>query len=383
MEFLARSTPEILFGAGSVASLGARAAALAPGGPALLVADARLVASGAAGAMAEGLRAHGVPAAVFAHPAAEPTAADVAAAAAAAREAGARLIVGAGGGSALDTAKVAAFCAASGADPRALADGAPAPAPLPRILIPTTAGAGAETSATCVFARPDGRKTWLWDPRAKPELVILDPALAVGLPPDLTGWTGMDAFVHAFEASTNRRSSAASRLHGHAALAAIAGALPRAVAAPTDLEARGAMAWGAALAGAAIDNAGTSVAHMLSHALAALAPAHHGRATALAFEATLPWVVARPTPALDAAAAALGLRRAADLPGFATDLMDRAGCVRALPTACAAVDPAALAAEAMGDACAPMRAASPREVTAEDARAFAGALLALAAAGAP
>jgi alcohol dehydrogenase class IV len=162
----------------------------------------------------------------------------------------------------------------------------------------------------------------------------------------------------------------------------VARALPRAVAAPDDLDARGLMAWGAALAGSAIDNAGTSVAHMLSHALAALAPVNHGLATALAFEATLGWVVAEPTPDHEAAARALGLPGPAALPGFVSALMDRAAFSRALPAACAGIDPAALAAECLGEACAPMRNASPRAVTEADAAAFAQALLCLAPAAA-
>ncbi len=377
MQFVSQPVPEILFGAGALARLGARAAALAPPGPALLVADVRLVECGAAAAVAYDLRAHGrdaVPASVSG----EPDTATVAAAAMAARRAGARLVVGLGGGSTLDLAKLAAFCAVSGADPLAHAAGAPLPPPLPRVLVPTTAGAGAETSGTCIFARPDGRKTWVWDPRAKPDLVIIDPALAVGLPPALTAWCGMDAFVHAFEAATNRNATPASRLHGRAALEMLARGLPRAVAAPDDLEARGLMAWGAALAGTAIDNAGTSVAHMLSHALAALVPVNHGLATALAFEATLPWAVAQPTADHAAAARALGLDDPAALPGFVSRLMDRCGVLRALPPACAAATPAALAAEAAGPACAPMRAASPRPVTPADDIGFAAAMLALA-----
>jgi alcohol dehydrogenase class IV len=158
----------------------------------------------------------------------------------------------------------------------------------------------------------------------------------------------------------------------------IARALPRAVAAPDDLDARGLMAWGAALAGSAIDNAGTSVAHMLSHALAALAPVNHGLATALAFEATLGWVVAEPTPDHDAAARALGLSGAAGLPGFVSGLMDRAAFSRSLPAACASVDLAGLAAACFAEPCAPMREASPRPVTQADAAVFAQALLRLA-----
>src|SRR3546814_12963271 len=74
-------------------------------------------------------------------------------------------------------------------------------------------------------------------------------------------------------------------------LALIAGALETAVKQPQNLNARGDLLLGSALAGIAIDNCGTAVAHNVSHALAGLAPVHHGLATALGLEATLAWSV--------------------------------------------------------------------------------------------
>jgi alcohol dehydrogenase class IV len=379
MAYVSQSVPEILFGAGALDRIGAQAAARAGASAALLIADPRLVATGVAGRAADSLAAAGLAPAVFSAFSGEPKAADAAAAAEAARSAGAGVVIGLGGGSALDIAKLAAFCAVSGADPEQYAEArSPLPKPLPKILVPTTAGAGSETTSTAVFARADGRKTWAWGPAAKPELVVLDPALTVTLPPHLTAWTGMDAFVHAFEASTNRNASPASKRHGHAALRLIAKALPRAVALPDDLAARGDMLWGAALAGSAIDNAGTAIAHTLSHALASLAPVHHGLATALAFEVTLPWLAAAETDDLAEAAAALGLRAVHDLPAFVSGLMDRAGLVRALPEAFAAVTPAALAAEARDPANAPMRRSTVRPVDDAALDGFCARLLALA-----
>ncbi len=83
----------------------------------------------------------------------------------------------------------------------------------------------------------------------------------------------------------------------------------------------------------AIDNCGTAIAHNISHALAGLAPVHHGLATALGFEATLPWLAEADTNDLTAAAKACGLESAEALPAFVSDWMDRCGIVRALPTA--------------------------------------------------
>ncbi len=93
----------------------------------------------------------------------------------------------------------------------------------------------------------------------------------------------------------------------HEALGLIAGSLEKAVKEPENLEARGEVLLGSCLAGIAIDNCGTAIAHNISHALAALAPVHHGLATALGFELTLPWLVEADTTELDAAARACGL----------------------------------------------------------------------------
>jgi alcohol dehydrogenase class IV len=371
-------------GAGALADMGAAARRLAPEGGALAVLDPAVAARGLTDPALAALDAAGVAVTLFADFAGEPKAADIDAAAAAARAAGARIVLGIGGGSALDIAKMAAFCAVSGAPAEAYAECArPVPAPLPRILAPTTAGAGAEMSATCVFAAADGRKTWAWDDAAKPDLVILDPVPGAALPPGPTAWCGMDAFVHAFEAATNRKANAASRAAGREALALIAEALPRAVAAPGDLAARMTMLRAAALAGVAIDAAGTAIAHMASHALASLAPVHHGLATALAFEASLGWLVEAPTPDLDAAAQALGLGAAAALPRHVSGLMDRCAIDRRLPDAFAAISPAALLAEMAAPANAPMRRATARAVDAAALDALASALLSLAPPGAP
>ena len=115
-----------------------------------------------------------------------------------------------------------------------------------------------------------GRKVWVWGAETKPERVILDPELTVTLPATLTAWTGLNAFAHALEASTNARRHAWNDLYAATALALIAGTLETAVRDPQDLAARGRMLLGAAYAGIAIDNCSAAMAHNISHALAAL-----------------------------------------------------------------------------------------------------------------
>src|SRR5690606_6367029 len=136
------------------------------------------------------------------------------------------------------------------------------------------------------------------------------------LPASLTAWCGMDAFIHAFEASTNRNAHAAAKLFGHEAMRLVAANLTKAVKTPEDLEARGKVLLGSCYAGIAIDNCGTAIAHNISHAMAGLASVHHGLATALGFEVSLGWLVEAYTPDLNEAARALGLDNAAELPDF-------------------------------------------------------------------
>jgi alcohol dehydrogenase class IV len=240
-------------------------------------------------------------------------------------------------------------------------------------------GTGSEFSSTNIFTNQAGKKVWVWGPETKPERVILDPELTTTLPPDLTAWTGLDAFVHALEASTNLRQHPWSNLYAHRALGLIAGALETAVHEPGNLTARGHMLLGSAHAGIAIDNCGTALAHNISHALAALGPVHHGLATALALEVVLPWEVAADRGAFAAAAEACGLARdAAALPGWYSDFLTRCGVERRLQAAFREVGAAPLAAEMRAPETRSMREATVRPVTDADIDRFAAAMLALA-----
>ena len=165
-------------------------------------------------------------------------------------------MVGLGGGSALDIAKLAAAIAPAdeAAEHYALAANPLPLGGLPRILIPTTAGTGSEVTRTSVITSADGRKLWAWGDALRADLAILDPTLTTGLPAMLTAATGIDALVHAIEACTVRRGNPLADAYGLHAIRLIAGgALRRALADPDDLDARGEMMIAAALAGIAFD----------------------------------------------------------------------------------------------------------------------------------
>ncbi len=383
--FSLNAVPEIHFGPGRSGALSDDVKAVSaadPRGPAkvLLVADAALVELGLAAPLQRRLEDSGAVTGLYADIAGEPKAAQIDAAAEAARRLGADVVVALGGGSALDIGKVAAAIAPAPENAMHYALAAhPLPGRgLPAICLPTTAGTGSELSATNIFANTAGKKLWIWGQETKPRRVILDPELTLTLPPRLTAWTGLDAFVHALEACTNRYANPGNSMTCHKALTLIAGALETAVKEPGNLKARGDLLLGSAFAGIGIDNCGTAVAHNISHALAGLAPVHHGLATALGLEATLAWSVENDDGRFAAAARACGLTSARELAGWYSDFVTRCGVDRRLPEAFKSFDTATLAAEMRAPENQPMRAATAREVTEDDIERFAGAIMALA-----
>ncbi|QIG50062.1 iron-containing alcohol dehydrogenase [Nordella sp. HKS 07] len=285
--------PEIVFGHGRLAELPGRIAGLAGAGAGvMIVADPAMTASGVAARLMKLLADAGHAASFYDGFRGEPKYSDIDRAAGLARDARAKAVIGLGGGTALDTAKMVAACAVSGLDAQSyqFCEAALPADPLPLIAVPTTAGTGAEVTRTCIFTNKEGQKVWAWGSELKPVLALLDPELTVGVPAAVTAATGLDALVHAIEACTNRNRHHANDLYCHQAIRLISGALEQAVTVPGDLEARGALLLGSCYAGIGIDNCGTALAHNISHAMAELAPVPHGRATGLAMLATIDWV---------------------------------------------------------------------------------------------
>ncbi len=378
MQFSTSFIPDIRFGRGLFGSLVDMVRNLEGTRAVLVVMDGFLAARGLAKELAGQLADAGIEPRLYSEFSGEPKLQHLQDASAIA--AGADVVIGVGGGSALDIAKIAACCGASGEDPMFYALAAnPLPKnPLKKIMVPTTAGTGSETSATNIFAGPSGKKLWIWGAQTKADLVLLDPELTISLPPHLTAWCGMDAFIHAFEAATNRNAHTGAKLYAHEAMRLVAGSLEAAVKAPGNIEARGRVQLGSCYAGIAIDNCGTAIAHNISHALAGIGAVHHGLATALGFEATLSWLVERETPDLNEAARAIGLSEAAQLPGFVSELMDRCGVERALPKAFADFSAEDLAEEMRAPENQPMRRSTIHEVTDADIEVFAAKMMALA-----
>lgn len=319
--------PAISFSAGACGALGATlAGAGVRPGAVLLVADPGLARFGFIDAAERALEAAGYRAVTCTDITSDPREAEAEAAIALSRREGCVAVVALGGGSALDAGKlVAALGPGGGAVSRyRLAAEALPVERLPVIAVPTTAGTGSETTGVSVLTSDEGIKYWYWSPGLKPDLVVLDPALTVGLPPHLTAATGLDAIVHAMEAATNRAAHPAIDLYALEAIRLAKANLPRAVADGADLDARGAMLMAASYAGIAIDNAGTALAHCAGHALGSIARIHHGRAVALSMAATFPWIMKGEEARFSGVAEAFGVAPS-DLPAAFADF------VRAVP----------------------------------------------------
>jgi alcohol dehydrogenase class IV len=285
-----RVAPAIKFGSGLASLLAEELAPICDSKQVLLISDPAIVASGLADTVMTALKKDGFAAALFDDLIGETSAVSIDSAAEIIRSGRPSAVIGLGGGSALDIAKMAAVVAADDYKAEAYAL---MRQPLPHrtaklVMIPTTAGTGAEVTRTAVFSNGQGHKVWAWGNKLAADLVILDPAFTVTLPPSLTAATGLDAMVHAVEACTVKSSHPFAQAAGLQAIRLISQNLARAIDQPRDLKARGNLLMAATLAGLALDGAGAGLAHGIGHALGTIAGIHHGRAVALALDVIFP-----------------------------------------------------------------------------------------------
>ncbi len=193
------------------------------------------------------------------------------------------IVIGIGGGSAMDVAKAIAVVAAHNAEAKDFLGLNKVPAPgLPTIMVPTTAGTGSEVTFTAVFVRHDLRKKeGMNSVYMYPELALLDPELTLSLPPQPTAASGMDALCHAIESYTSVIASPASEMFSLEAIRLISENLRTCVHNGSDLEAREAQMLGSLYAGIGLANAGVGAAHSLSYPLGGKYGISHGVANTL------------------------------------------------------------------------------------------------------
>jgi alcohol dehydrogenase class IV len=256
---------------------------LLPEGPVLFVTDEQLISLGITDAARDALEASGRPVTVFDKVEADPSRATLEAAVEAGRCSGAASIVGFGGGSPMDVAKLAAYLLGSGDDLDSvwgvdIARGQR----LPLVLVPTTAGTGSEATPISVITCEDGVKLAVNSRPLTADWAVLDPQLTVGLPRSVTAATGIDAIVHAVEAYTSARlKNPLSDALAREALRLLTTNLLTACDNPRDIAAREAMLLGAHLAGMAFSNAPVAGVHALAYPLGGLHHLPHGVTNAL------------------------------------------------------------------------------------------------------
>ncbi len=199
------------------------------------------------------------------------------------------IVVGIGGGSAMDVAKaIAAIATNKGAAADYLGlNKVPKPG-LPKIMIPTTAGTGSEVTFTAVFLRKNlKKKEGMNSPYLYPELALLDPELTLSLPPVPTAYTGLDALCHAIESYTSVNSSPMSEMFSLEAIALIAENLRACVHDGKNIVARERMLLGSLYAGIGLANAGVTAVHSLSYPLGGKYGVGHGLANTMLLPAVM------------------------------------------------------------------------------------------------
>ncbi|WP_117017375.1 hydroxyacid-oxoacid transhydrogenase [Aeribacillus pallidus] len=214
------------------------------------------------------------------------------------------VIIGLGGGSSIDMAKIVALLETHGGHPLDYYGGEnQVPGPIaPLIAIPTTAGTGSEVTSVAVLTDVENNlKVGISDNYLRPIVALLDPELTVGLPAYVTACSGIDALSHAIESYTAKSYSyiqaegnllfqgsiPISDVLSYRAIELIVKNLALSVHQGTNLEARSNMLLGSLLAGMAFSNAGTAVAHALAYPIGGLIKSPHGEVTGL----LLPYVM--------------------------------------------------------------------------------------------
>ena len=275
--------PELISGPGSALRL----PELLPRGPCLFVTDAGVRGLGLADPALQALAAAGIDTILFDAVEADPSQGTLLAAVEAGK--GCRSVIGFGGGSPMDVAKLAAYLLGSGDELDALwGVGKAMGEGLPLALVPTTAGTGSEATPVSVITVGGAEKKGVNSTALLAKWALLDSNLTLGLPRHVTAATGMDAMVHAIEAYTSaHRKNPLSDMLAREALRLLGDNLLLVCEEPANAEARGKMLLGAHLAGVAFANAPVAGVHALAYPLGGHFHVPHGLSNALMLEQVL------------------------------------------------------------------------------------------------
>jgi len=286
--FTVTQPTRIQFGVGSINNL-ARTVQDFNGSNVFLVMDPGLIKTGIAGQITAPLDSAGIPYVMYDTIDPEPGLKLADKGYKLAKSKGCDCVIGAGGGSAMDVAKAVAILMTNGgkaADYLGL-DKIAKPG-VPKIMVPTSAGTGAEVTFTAVFINEKtGSKGGMNGAPLYPEAAVLDPMLTLSLPPKVTAYTGIDALTHALEAYTSTQAHTMSEMYSLEAIKLISQNLPKAYANGTNLAARSAMLMGSLLGGKALATAGVGLVHAMAYPMGGMFGIPHGLANAI----LLPYVI--------------------------------------------------------------------------------------------
>lgn len=292
------SAGQLVFGPGAVTQLGELVRPWQVQ-RALLVTDRALVSAGLVEQVEAPLREVGIEVVRFDEGAPEPALALAETCISAARQSRADLVVGLGGGSNLDLAKITATLLAHGGTVRDYVGDCRVPGPIgPLVCLPTTAGTGSEVTAASVLTDTEAKvKVGILSNYLRPKLALVDPQLTLTCPPKVTADSGIDALTHAIEAFTavdnatfplppeertvyQGRHPLADCL-AEKAISLVGANLTKAVRNGRDLAAREAMSLGATLAGMAFSNVGVALVHAMEYPVGGAVHCSHGAGNGL------------------------------------------------------------------------------------------------------
>jgi alcohol dehydrogenase class IV len=285
---LFRTTKRILFGLGAVEKIGAEAQLL-KAKKVLIITDPGVIQAGLHESVEKSLQSVSLPFVIFDGVEPDPRIEVVEKSVEKAKKEGIDLIIGFGGGSSLDIAKVTSIMITNTGkiDSFFGVDLVPNPG-VPVILIPTTAGTGSEVTPIAILSDTKEKlKKGIVSAYLFPEVAIVDPKLTIGLPPSVTAFTGMDALTHAIEAYYSVNATNLSDLLALRAMELLSKNLRMAYAHGENLTARSNVMEGSLLAGIAFANAGVGAVHAFAYPLGGEFHLAHGLTNSL----MLPYVM--------------------------------------------------------------------------------------------
>ncbi|GJL94795.1 MAG: alcohol dehydrogenase [Hyphococcus sp.] len=287
MNFTFNAVADIIFKSGSAKELGqhVKPRMARP----ILLTDKGLIDAGLVEPALDSLKTAGLETLLFDDVAADPPTPKVREAIDAARQHNADGVIGLGGGSSMDTAKLVAVLMNSDQSLEDIFGLNQVKAPrMPLVLLPTTAGTGSEVTNISVVTTEADEKIGIIDNTLYPDLAVLDPALTIGLPRPVTAATGIDAMVHAIEAYTNiHRKNPVSDALGREALRLLSSNIVTVCETPGNVKAREDMMLGAMLAGQAFTNSPVGAVHGMAYPLGGIFHIPHGLSNSLMLEPVL------------------------------------------------------------------------------------------------